>query len=104
MNVHRGAQPGHSAYYVKYRPVFEAAAPGAKISPEFAGRFAADFALGSRACASRHPAVVRKAGQGSRDQRPCSPIVRSQLAGVGRARTAGPSVAEAARRRYRRGR
>ena len=48
MNVHRGAQPGHTAYYVKYRPVFEAAAPGAKISPEFAGRFAADFALGAQ--------------------------------------------------------
>jgi len=58
MNVHRGAQPGHSAYYVKYRPVFEAAAPGAKISPEFAGRFAADFALGAQLAAAtgRHHA------------------------------------------------
>ncbi len=48
LNVHRGAQPGHSAYYVKYRPVFPAAAPGAKIDPDFAGRFAADFALGAQ--------------------------------------------------------
>jgi hypothetical protein len=58
LNVHRGAKPGHSAYYVKYRPVFEAAAPGAKISPEFAGRFAADFALGAQlsAATARHQA------------------------------------------------
>jgi endoglucanase len=58
MNVHRGARPGHSAYYVKYRPVFEAAPPGAKISPEFAGRFAADFALGAQlsAVTGRHHA------------------------------------------------
>jgi hypothetical protein len=33
---------------VKYRPVFEAAPPGHKFSPEFAGRFAADFALGAQ--------------------------------------------------------
>jgi hypothetical protein len=58
MNVHRGAQPGHSAYYVKYRPVFEAAPPGAPVSPEFAGRFAADFALGAQLAAAtgRHHA------------------------------------------------
>jgi len=58
LNVHRGAQPGHSAYYVKYRPVFPAAAPGAKIDPDFAGRFAADFALGAQlsAATARHHA------------------------------------------------
>jgi endoglucanase len=48
MNVKPGGHPGHSAYYVKYRPVFEAAPPGQKMSPEFAGRFAADFALGAQ--------------------------------------------------------
>ncbi len=48
MDVKRGGNPGPSAYYVKYRPVFEAAPAGHKISPEFAGRFAADFALGAQ--------------------------------------------------------
>jgi endoglucanase len=48
MNVKPGGNPGQSAYYVKYRPVFEAAPPGQRISPEFAGRFAADFALGAQ--------------------------------------------------------
>src|SRR5258708_35300122 len=46
MNVMTGGSPGPSGYFVKYRPVFPAAPAGAKISPEFAGRFAADFALG----------------------------------------------------------
>jgi endoglucanase len=48
MDVKKGGNPGPSAYYVKYRPVFEAAPPGKKISPEFAGRFAADFALAAQ--------------------------------------------------------
>jgi hypothetical protein len=52
LNVKPGGHPGPSAYYVKYRPVFPAAAPGAKISPEFAGRFAADFALGAQLSAA----------------------------------------------------
>jgi hypothetical protein len=58
MDIKPGGNPGPSAYYVKYRPVFEAAAPGAKISPEFAGRFAADFALGAQlaAATARHHA------------------------------------------------
>jgi endoglucanase len=58
MNVKPGGHPGHSAYYVKYRPVFEAAPPGQQISPEFAGRFAADFALGAQlaAASGRHHA------------------------------------------------
>ncbi len=43
-----GAKPGDSDYYVEYRPVFEAAPAGKKISPDFAGRFAADFALGAQ--------------------------------------------------------
>jgi hypothetical protein len=48
MNVKPGGNPGPTAYFVKYRPVFEAAPPGQPISPDFAGRFAADFALGAQ--------------------------------------------------------
>jgi endoglucanase len=60
MNVNPGGHPGRSAFYVKYRPVFAAAPPGQQVSPEFAGRFAADFALGAqldargRASRARH--------------------------------------------------
>ncbi|MHA6764286.1 glycoside hydrolase family 9 protein [Streptacidiphilus sp. PAMC 29251] len=39
-------------YAAKNRPVFEAAAPGAKISPAIAGRVAASFALASQADAA----------------------------------------------------
>ncbi len=52
MNVSKGGSPGPTARYVKYRPVFEAAAPGKKIDPDFAGRFAADFALGAQQAAA----------------------------------------------------
>jgi endoglucanase len=48
MNVRKGGNPGPSAYYVKYRPVFAAAPAGKLISPEFAGRFAADFGLAAQ--------------------------------------------------------
>ena len=48
MDVKPGGNPGPTAHYVKYRPVFEAAAPGKPIDPDFAGRFAADFALGAQ--------------------------------------------------------
>ena len=48
MNVKKGGNPGPSARYVKYRPVFDAAPPGQRISPEFAGRFAADFGLAAQ--------------------------------------------------------
>jgi endoglucanase len=51
LDVTAGGKPGPSAYYVKYRPVFEAAAPGKQIDPDFAGRFAADFALGAQQAA-----------------------------------------------------
>jgi hypothetical protein len=54
-----GAAPGSPAYYVEYRPVFEAAAPGQKIDPDFAGRFAADFALGAQLAARTNPARAR---------------------------------------------
>ena len=48
LNVSKGGNPGSTAYYVKYRPVFEAAPPGKPVSPDLAGRFAADFALGAQ--------------------------------------------------------
>jgi endoglucanase len=52
MNVSPGGNPGPTAYYVKYRPVFEAAPPGQPVSPDLAGRFAADFALGAQLAAA----------------------------------------------------
>jgi endoglucanase len=48
IKVGPGTDPGPSAYYVKYRPVFPAAPAGAKVSPNLAGRYAADFALGAQ--------------------------------------------------------
>ncbi|HEX4253724.1 MAG TPA: glycoside hydrolase family 9 protein [Streptosporangiaceae bacterium] len=54
-----GAAPGSPAYYVEYRPVFEAAPPGQRIDPDFAGRFAADFALGAQLAARTDPARAR---------------------------------------------
>ncbi|HEY7431650.1 MAG TPA: glycoside hydrolase family 9 protein [Streptosporangiaceae bacterium] len=49
-----GAKPGDPAYYVEYRPVFRAAPPGKRFSPDFAGRFGADFALGAQLAAGHH--------------------------------------------------
>ena len=37
LDVAKGGNPGPTAYYVKYRPVFEAAPPGQKVSPNLAG-------------------------------------------------------------------
>jgi endoglucanase len=51
LNIKPGGKPGPSAYYVRYRPVFPAAPPGDKVSPDLAGRFAADFALGAQLAA-----------------------------------------------------
>jgi endoglucanase len=56
LNVSPGGNPGPTAYYVKYRPVFEAAPPGQLVSPDLAGRFAADFALGAQLSAATDPA------------------------------------------------
>jgi endoglucanase len=56
MNVSKGGNPGPTAYFVKYRPVFEAAPPGQPVSPDLAGRFAADFALGAQLDATSDPA------------------------------------------------
>lgn len=38
-------QPGDPDYFVKYRPVFRAGPSGSQLSPNLAGRLAADFAL-----------------------------------------------------------
>jgi hypothetical protein len=46
-------RPGDSEYYIKYRPVFRAAPPGRRISPNLAGRVAAAFALGAQVEARR---------------------------------------------------
>jgi len=56
LNVSKEGNPGPTAYYVKYRPVFEAAPAGQKVSPDLAGRFAADFALGAQLDAADVPA------------------------------------------------
>jgi endoglucanase len=45
--------------FLKNRPVFRAAAPGAKISPNQAGRLAADFALAAQRFAASDPAKAR---------------------------------------------
>ena len=60
LNVSKGGNPGPTAYYVKYRPVFEAAPPGQPVSPELAGRFAADFALAAQVRARQDPAGARE--------------------------------------------
>ena len=53
-----GATPGNlTDYYVEYRPVFEAAPPGHLVSPELAGRYAADYALGAQLAGSRASAL-----------------------------------------------
>ena len=62
-----GAKPGAMDYYVEYRPVFEAAAPGKPLSPELAGRYAADYALGAQLAvrSGRGDAASRPAERGS---------------------------------------
>jgi hypothetical protein len=63
LDVAKGGSPGPSAYYVKYRPVFEAAAPGQKVSPNLAGQYAADFALGAQltgGAAARHDLALAR--------------------------------------------
>jgi endoglucanase len=59
LNVKPGGNPGPTAYFVKYRPVFAAAPPGQPVSPDLAGRFAADFALGAQLDASTDPAQAQ---------------------------------------------
>jgi endoglucanase len=56
LDVSPGGNPGPTAYYVKHRPVFPAAPAGQLVSPDLAGRFAADFALGAQLAAATDPA------------------------------------------------
>ena len=51
---------GHLNRYVAHRPVFRAAPPGAKISPNLVGRVSAAFALAAQVDAKRHPARARR--------------------------------------------
>jgi endoglucanase len=59
MDVSPGGNPGPTAYFVKNRPVFEAAPPGKPVSPDLAGRFAADFALGAQLSAGTDPSQAQ---------------------------------------------
>lgn len=52
---------GDPGYLLRYRPVFRAAAPGAPISPNLAGRVAAAFALAAQTRARDDPAAARRA-------------------------------------------
>ncbi|HWO64701.1 MAG TPA: glycoside hydrolase family 9 protein [Umezawaea sp.] len=51
-------KPGDLEYFIKHRPVFRAAAPGEKISPNLAGRVSAAFALAAQVEAERDPALA----------------------------------------------
>jgi endoglucanase len=51
---------GHVNRYIAHRPVFRAAPPGAKISPNLVGRVSAAFALAAQVDASQHPARARR--------------------------------------------
>lgn len=51
-------EPGDPAYFIKHRPVFRAAAPGGRISPNLAGRIAASFGLAAQLEARRNPRIV----------------------------------------------
>ncbi|MGW4945627.1 glycoside hydrolase family 9 protein [Actinoplanes sp. NPDC004185] len=53
-------EPGDARYYQRYRPVFRAAAPGAQLSPNLAGRVAAAFALAAQVEAASDPARARR--------------------------------------------
>jgi endoglucanase len=54
------AAPGDAAYYLRYRPVFRAAAPGQPISPNLAGRVAAAFAVAAQVEAADDERLARQ--------------------------------------------
>jgi endoglucanase len=78
-------RPGDAEYFIKYRPVFRAAPPGAPISPNLAGRVAAAFALGAQVEAAhdrrRARALLREAA---------SVFAMARTTGVGELVTAYP--------------
>jgi hypothetical protein len=53
-------KPGDEMYFIKHRPVFPANAPGAKVSPNLAGRVAAAFALAAQLESARNPRLARR--------------------------------------------
>ena len=55
----RDAGPGDPEFFVKFRPVFPANAPGEPLSPNLAGRVAAAFALAAQLEAGRDPRLAR---------------------------------------------
>jgi hypothetical protein len=57
----RQVERGGPGYLLRYRPVFRAAAPGARISPNLAGRVAAAFALAAQTRARDDPGAARRA-------------------------------------------
>ncbi len=54
------ADTSHLDRFMTHRPVFRAAAPGKRISPNLIGRMSAAFALAARADATSHPARARR--------------------------------------------
>lgn len=54
------AKPGDVNYYVEYRPVFRIGPSGSLISPNLAGRMAADFALCYQIFHTSNPAYANK--------------------------------------------
>jgi hypothetical protein len=75
-----GAKPGSADYYVEYRPVFEAAAPGKQVSPELAGRYAADYALGAQLALSGGRGSSRAGGTGRQSAERLLALARSVYA------------------------
>jgi endoglucanase len=53
-----GARPGDPNYYVQYRPAFLSGPAGSKISPNLAGRLAADFGLCSQVYRASNSALA----------------------------------------------
>ncbi len=53
-DTYGGTDPAYR--YIRYRPVLRAAPAGARVSPNLAGRLAADFALGAQLLARSDPA------------------------------------------------
>ena len=56
----RNEHPGAPAYYLKFRPVFAANAPGGLLSPNLAGRVAAAFALCAQVFAGNSPSLAHR--------------------------------------------
>ena len=53
-------KPGDADYFIEHRPVFRAGSPGAQISPNLAGRLAADFGLCYQLYHKSNPSYARQ--------------------------------------------